>query len=449
MNLIGSMAGVVTGGEELAGILGNILTGEKWYDLETPGMEQLNEVINALTDAGGGVRDIVSGAWEVAQNGGNVGQYLGDHAGEIVGGVKDLAETVAKYFAGVPVANVEAYLLGLFKWCAPALTTAYEDALATAEKSGLSGLTGDALEVRVGNIMDQRGVESDTATEALAGLYEAGYTGVVPGAIPSKVSVDGTEHTLNLYQQQVYGNIWGGIVAEHLEEVISSDLFGNADAKRQSKLIQGLYSYADAKAKAELLDDYELSSSIRAMDDALKSGLSMDKVLDMKVAREKEDTGTGEQAYSGKFKDYMEMIENGVDPEDAHDIIMQMEELEPEEGATNVSNLQECMVIANSLWQESVKEDALEAIMTESSYKKYMSCREAGVLTYWYFTFLNDTKDMKSDYDANGKTIPGKSKKDKVVAAIDGYKDLSRKQKDALFLTMYAESGLKDCPWNR
>ena len=448
MHLVGSMAGTVSGGEEVATIIGAVLTGEKWYDLETPGMEQLNGVINALMDAGGGVRDVVAGMWEIAENGGDVGKYLEEHTSDIVGGVKDLAETAAKYFVGLPVANVEAYLLGLLKWCAPGLTTAYEDALATANKAGLSGLTGDVLEVRVGNIMEQRGVESDAAAEILAGLYEDGYSSVVPGAIPTKVTIEGEENELNLYQQQVYGNIWGSIVAEHLEKVVSSELFEGADAERQSKLIQALYSYADAKAKAELYDSYKLSSSIRAMDDALKSGLSMDRVLDMKVPREKEDTDTGEQGYSGKFKDYMEMVENGVDPDEAHEIIEHMEQLEPEEGKTSVSNLQKCMVIANYPWQESMKEDALKAIMSDSGYEKYMSCREAGVLTYWYFTFLDDTQDMKTDYDANGKAIKGASKKDKVVAAIDGYERLTPKQKDALFLTMYKESGLKDCPWN-
>ena len=414
MNLVSSMAGTMIGGEELAGILGNILMGEKWYDLETPGMEQLNEIINALTDAGGGVRDIVTGAWEIAQNDGDVGKYLGSHAGDIAGGVKDLAETAAKYFAGLPVANVEAYLLGLFKWVTPELATAYEDALSTVEKAGLSGLTGEALEARVGNVMEQRGVDSDVAMETLSSLYEEGYSSVVPGAVPSKVTIKKEEKELNAYQKQVYGNIWGSIVAEYLEGVVSSELFADADAKIQSELIQALYSYADAKAKVELFDDYELSGSIKGMDDALKSGLSMEKVLDLKVNREKEETASGAQGYTGKLKDYMEMVGNGVDPDEAHGLIMYLEELEPMEGEDRVVDVQKWRTCVDMYGNPDFQLAALGAYMSDAQFKKAKAADSLGV-------DLSDfvkVYEIRAKYDENGNKSFSNSEYKKAIDSL-------------------------------
>ena len=95
--VIGSFAGVVTGGEELLEGIGNVLTGEKIYDIETPGMEQLNDVITAVTAAGGTLRDVIAGAADVAAQDGDMGQYFKGHVREILGCVKDLAETVVMY----------------------------------------------------------------------------------------------------------------------------------------------------------------------------------------------------------------------------------------------------------------------------------------------------------------------------------------------------------------
>ena len=147
---------------------------------------------------------------------------------------------------------------------------------------------------------------------------------------------------------------------------------------------------------------------------------------------------------------YEELLESGLDPDAAMELISGLNELEPEEGKTNVSDLQEWTKIANQLWTEDIKENAMKAFMDESTYEKYMNCREAGVLTYWYVTFRKDINDLRSDRDADGKAIKGAEKKDKVKKVIEGYKDLTRKQRDALYLAAgYAESGLKDCSWNQ
>lgn len=260
-NMLGSYAGVVTGGEELFELIGNIITGDTWYGIETPGMEQLNDLLDTLIESGSGMRDLVAGGWDVLKNGGNLGDYFSKHSGEMLGGIKDLAKAAAMYLSGMPASNLEAYLTGAMKWISPELGAAYDDLFAETGKSDLAGMEGDALEGRVGRILSDRNVsESDDTAAALAALYEAGYKTAIPSDTPTSVSIDGEKHSLGDYQQQAYDTIWGGIVADALDDMVASDSFKEADLKTQAKMLSNLYTYAAEQAKAELFDEYELDS---------------------------------------------------------------------------------------------------------------------------------------------------------------------------------------------
>ena len=72
---------------------------------------------------------------------------------------------------------------------------------------------------------------------------------------------------------------------------------------------------------------------------------------------------------------------------------------------------------------------------------------QAGVSEEVYVDFKVATAGITSDRDRNGNTISG-SKKEKVLAAIDGM-GISRREKDALYYAAgYAESGLQQTPWH-
>ncbi|MBQ3214904.1 MAG: hypothetical protein IJB11_02165, partial [Oscillospiraceae bacterium] len=158
-NMLYSMAGTSTGGEELAQVIGNLLTGEKIYDIEVPGMEQVNDLVDVITKSGKTLREVMSGAVDVAKNDGDLGAYFSNHVTEILGGIKELAEAGAMYFGGLSVSNLEGYLLGAIKWASPELGVAYDDMFSQPNKNDLSGLTGDALEVRLENIFNQKNID--------------------------------------------------------------------------------------------------------------------------------------------------------------------------------------------------------------------------------------------------------------------------------------------------
>ena len=87
-------------------------------------------------------------------------------------------------------------------------------------------------------------------------------------------------------------------------------------------------------------------------------------------------------------------------------------------------------------------------ITINAVYDYHEKAEPAGVSAKIYYKFWSGTKSMSSDKDANGKDIKGHTKKDKVVDYINRM-NISDEQKDALYLTMYAESGLKKTPWHK
>ena len=533
-NMLGSYAGVVTGGEELFELIGNIITGDTWYGIETPGMEQLNDLLDTLIESGSGMRDLVAGGWDVLKNGGNLGDYFSKHSGEMLGGIKDLAKAAAMYLSGMPASNLEAYLTGAMKWISPELGAAYDDLFAETGKSDLAGMEGDALEGRVGRILSDRNVsESDDTAAALAALYEAGYKTAIPSDTPTSVSIDGEKHSLGEYQQQAYDTIWGGIVADALDDMVASDSFKEADPKTQAKMLSNLYTYAAEQAKAELFDEYELDSgatknaaivaagatvaecitwntitsemksgeksaelvswdipeeakreifrskisdsredSIAAFDEA---GLSFDQFLraySMYGQINNEDLKAGmkavefshwvnAQGYTAEqaavIKDeltyfnmtpasssrYDELVESGMDPDDAYDLTEVLNELQPEDGEDKVSDLKKWRASVD--FSDNVDDQlaALSAVMTDAQFQKVEIANNFGVSPDAYVTL----QEIKPQYDADGN---GSYKQKEIQAAVDGLPGYyTTEQKAVLWQLATGSTSSRNNPYSR
>ena len=260
MSMLGAVAGATsTGGEEVVDAIGGILNNERFYDLvETQSLEQINRLAELADTYGKDILSIAKDGADLIQNGGDVELYLKRHGNDILGGIKGLAKEVATYGYAIPASNLEAYLLGTVKWVSPKIGTAYEDAMQTAKKSLLSGLTGEALQTRIGHLFGVRDVDASTDTvQAIARLYEAGYSSAVPSDTPSSIDLDGTEQTLSAYQKQTYDIVWSSSVRDALNALTASSRFQSAGDEQQAKMITKLYSYAGEQAKDVLFDSYE------------------------------------------------------------------------------------------------------------------------------------------------------------------------------------------------
>lgn len=399
LGLVGDLAGIVTYGEELADVIGNIITGDKWYGIDTPGLEQLSDVVETIVEQGQNGLDVLKDAADVVKNGGSMGEYLHRHSGDIVGGIKDLAAAAATYLPGISVNNLEAYLLGTVRWASPELAAAYDDALATANKNQMKGLRGAELERKISDTLHNRRVETDeTTNETLASLYESGFTKAVPSDTPGSISVDGEDRKLSAYQKQVYDKTWSSAVGSRLVALAASDVFQTADDETREKMLSGLYEYAGEKAKTAVFDDYEVKTSTQKADDVLATGAEMADYLELKLA--------------GAVDKYLDAIDGGLDAQSAKDVALGMAELAPEEGKKTVSDVQKWRAAIDAVDGTSAQRDALLAVMKDSTKQKYEIADSYGIEARTWVQL----KEILPQFDEDGN---GSYKGEEIENAID------------------------------
>ena len=399
LGLVGDLASIVTYGEEIADVVGNILTGDKWYGIDTPGLEQLSDVVETIVEQGQNGLDVLKDAADVVKNGGSLGEYLHRHSGDIVGGIKDLAAAAATYLPGISVNNLEAYLIGTVRWASPELAAAYDDALATANKNKMKGMRGAELERKISDTLHNRRVETDeTTNETLASLYEGGFTKAVPSDTPGSISVDGEGRKLSAYQKQVYDKTWSSAVGSRLQELIASDVFQAADDETREKMLSGLYEYAGEKAKAAVFDDYEVKTSTQKADDVLATGAEMVDYLELKLA--------------GAVDKYLDAIDGGLDTQRAKDVALGMAELTPDEGKKTVSDVQKWRAAIDAVDGADAQHDALLAVMKDSTKQKYEIADSYGIEARTWVQL----KEILPQFDEDGN---GSYKGEEIENAID------------------------------
>lgn len=475
-DMFSSIAGTFVYGDTIADVVGSVAFDRYSYDTESLAFELYNKVTKLPDEIKGKV-----------------------DSGEWLGAVKLVVDNAATLF-GIPLANVEKTVIGALNWFFPEVGVAWEDLWENPDKASLKGLTGEALQVRIGNILDDRTVEcTDGTIETLAALYEAGFTDAVPTAIPDSVKIGDENHKLSKADSKHYEAVWNSVVADNVDALVSCDAFIGADQKLQSKMLNRLYEYASAKSKEQLFGDYQLEDSKKKIDELLAAGLTVadsiswaavsadlkrkEQYTELKTWELTEDQkkaaigyvlGTELETEKGGQTEYAKMLEAtslglkvdqylelrlqdistdkflenvkaSKNADDAFELTIDTSKLEPMKGYKKVSEIQEWLVIAERPLPESYKIIQLEGKMDEAEQEELRAVTDAGIRTYIYVTFLYDIRGWGSDRDANGREI--KKLSEKIDEYINGL-DLTEHQKDVLFLTQYPKADLSKTSWH-
>lgn len=426
-DMLNGMSGVVILGEELAGAIGSAITGERWYGLDTPGIEQLNDTLESLINSGNSIKSLLSDAINIGRQGGDVLAYLNEHRADLAGGIKEVAATAVTYFPGLPVNNVEAYLAGLLSWTIPSLSTSYEDLFETPDKASLSGLEGDALVTRVEDILASRLEDvSEPAAQTVATLYAAGYSEALPSGIPNQVTVTDkktdTSETVELdaYQQQFFGQVWTETVGRAVNELVLMPEFETASPEDQAKMLSQIYRFANETAKAETVEKYSPPSTMAEAAEDIASGRTLAEWAAYDVLSDD---------VSGTFG---KLTDEGLDYEQALDVAETLDDL-----GDDATSVERYLAVARMPLPEDEKELALRGVMTDSAYAKYETARNAGIDTLDYCEFLDRISDISGD-----------GRQERVWALIDSMR-LTNRQKDVLHLAAgYKDSTLSKTPWH-
>lgn len=282
LGVVTSMFGLVPGAGEAAEFIASQMTGDQWYGMEAMGVEQINEWIQYLGGTGTGIAETLEGAANVVSQGGSLPKYLEDNSEKILSWIVDAAKATGQFF-GVPISNLETYSVGMMKWVAPSIATAYEDLKGSGTKDNLKGLSGEALEARTQYILERRaGQVSMETVGQLAQLYEAGLTDAIPAEPTYKLKTGDGEREMTAAERQLYDAAWGE-VGKNLEDLVQSQEFQNLDQDGKESALKTLYDYAKAKADAAVNPEHETEKSEANIDTFLKEGGSIGEWATMKA----------------------------------------------------------------------------------------------------------------------------------------------------------------------
>ena len=424
-DMVSGMSGVVILGEELAGAIGSAITGERWYGLDVPGIEQLNDILESIISSD--KNTMLIEAVNIGRQGGDVIAYLNEHRADLIGEIKDVAMTAATYLGGISANNVEAYLLGVLNWTLPGIATAYEDMFETPDKASLSGLEGDALVTRVEDILASRLEDvSEPAAQTVATLYAAGYSEALPSGIPNQVTVTDkktdTSETVELdaYQQQFFGQVWTETVGRAVNELVLMPEFEASSPEDQAKMLSQIYRFAIETAMAETVEINSPPSTMAEAAEDIASGRTLAEWAAYDVLSDD---------VSGTFG---KLTDEGLDYEQALDVAETLDDL-----GDDATSVERYLAVARMPLPEDEKELALRGVMTDSAYAKYETARSAGIDTLDYCEFLDRISDISGD-----------GRQERVWALIDSMR-LTNRQKDVLHLAAgYKDSTLSKTPWH-
>ena len=145
-------------------------------------------------------------------------------------------------------------------------------------------------------------------------------------------------------------------------------------------------------------------------------------------------------ASSGEYDD---LVDAGLDPDEAYDLIGALDALEPEDGAASVSDLQKWGACVDMFHDGEPLMDALSVVMSDSQFQKVEIANDFGVGPDTYVSLY----EILPEHDEDGN---GRYKNDEVKAAIDALPGrYSTSQKAALWQLATGSSSAKNNPYSQ
>lgn len=225
-------------------------------------------------------------------------------------------------------------------------------------------------------------------------LYnQSGDSGVVPERPDRYITVDQVRKNLSGQEYIQYATQRGQTQYTILEDLLDNSSYQGLSDTDKTAVVKDVYAYTDAVAKAEV-SDYELDGWIK------------------------------------------KAVESGVDPAA---YILYRHSL-GDSGITLTDRVQE-------MERKGITGDEQTNLLLLDNPEWVEKAGEAGVSAEIYADFKVATAGITGDKDRDGNTISG-SKREKVLAAINGL-NISRREKDALYYASgYGESTLHQAPWH-
>ena len=267
-------------------------------------------------------------------------------------------------------------------------------------------------------------------------LYDATGESVLPQRADRSITVNGEDVYLTAEQYITYATQKGTRAQSLLQEIISSSWYADMDDAAKAKIITDALAVANEGAKLSVFPDY-VSKNKAFLDASAMEGdgvpvgtfLMLSGIANAQEGVKNVDGVTiSDSASYNKFK---ALIDSGV-----------MDNL----SAAQKEKVYDALEISSKV--RSMNESALNQLGQDIETKK----NEPSVFsilgedkTDFVKEFYDTCDSFSSSYDGNGKPIKGQGKQDKIIAEINKYSNLTRKEKSALYHMFYESD--RNNPW--
>lgn len=124
-------------------------------------------------------------------------------------------------------------------------------------------------------------IADDTDAEIMKVFNQTGDTSVLPSLAPSSFTYEGEKYTLQGEDKTQYAKTMGKVAYNSLAEVFDSKLYKGLSNEAKSAVIADTLTYASSVAKAEMVGDKYINTTLQKMSEAEDNGVTISEYLIM------------------------------------------------------------------------------------------------------------------------------------------------------------------------
>ncbi|SMC40984.1 hypothetical protein [Papillibacter cinnamivorans] len=254
--MLSTISGSFLGGGELYSLLNSAITGDKWYDVEAPNISTINDLVNGILALSTSLNRVVGGVSDITGNGGSVLDYIKANPTILTSPLQELSVTIGTMF-GVPVANVERYIIDIIGSVSPEFKASYSNIFILAGNSALGKSTGKDILSTFNIVLDNAVSLDDSVKQELYRLYQLGDShdySVLPKQPP--ISFEHGSETIKLSPSETmkFNEVYDEYVTRVLTAKLKSSSYKSESTEDKIKDIKTIYRDAYNQAKAKILE---------------------------------------------------------------------------------------------------------------------------------------------------------------------------------------------------
>ncbi|MEG2575800.1 MAG: hypothetical protein RSA41_07190, partial [Christensenella sp.] len=233
-------SGIVLGGSELYAVISAALFGDKLYNIESPNVQMINALFQSIVDTQQAIAN-------------------GSDKSKVLVNLRNVARAVSKFF-GIPIENIEKYVIGIGGRIVPEMQTWYENIFYPNDLSDLKNAGAREFDSVFDTVVNNRMSEvmNTPAADEIKRLYgvadeDSERNSMFLGKIPKKIKINGKEIELTDDERKKMQEKQNAAFADTSNQIIELKDYADMTDDEKLKAISIAANMAETSAKNEML----------------------------------------------------------------------------------------------------------------------------------------------------------------------------------------------------